>query len=108
MDWSSISAADFANGVLFLIGAAVAALGGIFGRKQKQKDAGGEPLELAGAVIDQKQAEAILTVTVANTEALEDNTRAVHQSRRETVHALECLDREIQNLRQEIISFRRE
>lgn len=115
MDWSTISAADFANGVLFIIGAVIAALGGLFGLKQKRKDAGDEPLELAGAVIDQKQAETIVATAGANTEALEENTEAleknteaIEQSRRETVHALESLNREVQNLRQEIIVFRRE
>ena len=104
MDWSTISAADFANGVLFIIGAVIAALGGLFGLKQKRKDAGGEPLELAGAVIDQKQAETIFTTVGANTEALEQNTAALKR----TAEALGDLEDEVRNLRQEIIVSRRE
>ncbi|RAI01083.1 hypothetical protein DLJ53_17865 [Acuticoccus sediminis] len=101
MKWPDINLTEVFNGIMIVGALALAWVSRKLGTRTA--DGQGEPMQLAGAVIDNSKAEQLEAAFVAHTEALEDNTRAIHQSRRETTHAMESLEREIQDLTQETI-----
>ena len=102
MDWFQANLSEILNGFMLLVFGILAWVGKRFGSTAAPAHEG-EPMELAGAVIDQKQAEAIVVVVSANTEALKEQTVRMNRA----AEAIGDLEDEVRNLRQEIFAQRR-
>lgn len=101
MDWTQINLTEVFNGAMIAGALFLAWLSRRLGIRSAAHRM--EPMQLAGAVIDKVQAKTIVAAVTANTAAIEEQTRATRQTTRDTVHALEQLEGEVQNLTLETI-----
>lgn len=103
MDWTQINFTEVFNGLMIVGALFLAWLSRRIGIQSRLGHAHAEPMELAGAVIDKVQAETIVAALSANTEACQALAARLDHHSRDTVHAMEGLQRDIRDLTQETI-----